>query len=136
MEQVVNMVEKVQRNEPHGKRPTTRKSLSEDWVSAIFTTFRLRYTHQWTSRYPNKKEYELAKREWGYVLFEMKGEQIRRGIEHWDDNHPPNAYEFRNACKEPKNYAAHKPFRALPPPKGDPEKATAGIEALKEIIRR
>lgn len=134
MEQVKKLVEKAQQTGQHGKRHTTRNALSEDWVSAIFAKFRGRYGPQWTSRYASDKEYQIAKREWGEVLATMTGEQIRRGLEYWDDNHPPNAYEFRQACQEPKGYAAHKPFRGLPKPKGDPEKAKVGMEALRQAL--
>jgi len=109
--------------------------LREDWVSALFAKIRARYAQQWTSRYPTEAEYRLALREWGEVLAKMSGEQIKRGLDHWEGSHPPNAYEFRQACQEPKNVAAHKPFKALPVPKGDPEIAEAGVKALRKALQ-
>jgi hypothetical protein len=108
--------------------------LPDEWVSAIFAKIRTWYGHQWTSRFANAQEYEFAKLEWAEKLGNLDAEQIRRGLEVWDGTSPPNVYEFRRACQEPKKIAAHKRFEALPKPKCDPDIAIANIEKLKQSL--
>lgn len=86
--------------------------------------------------FTNEEHYELAKREWAIVLKALQAEDIDRGLATWKKEYPPNVYEFRNACKSSESTKAlHKPYRALPKPKGDPEIANQAVHKLSAILK-
>ena len=85
---------------------------------------------------------ELAVEEWGKRLAGLTGEQIKHGLDAWDDKWPPNAETFRKACLGmgedwQHRTAAYRPFpRALPKPKANAEKAAAEIEKMRRCLKR
>lgn len=92
---------------------------------------------QWPKQFVDGQHYEDAQHEWGKVLVNLSGEDIDRGLNAWDSEYPPNVYEFRNACKPPESQKAlHKPYCALPKPKGDPAIANKAVKNLAGILKR
>ena len=76
--------------------------------------------------------------EWSHGLAGLTGEQIRRGLDTWQEAWPPSLPEFRRACMgtdNPHNTAAYKRFPpALPKPKVDPAVAAAAIAKMREAM--
>ena len=80
-------------------------------------------------------------REWSEVLTGLTGEDISRGLSSWSGKWPPDAYEFRGACKGVKDWqlqssAMIEPVKALPEPKEHREKRRAfGANAVKDLLK-
>ena len=78
------------------KLPTT--GLPKTWVVAIFEKFQARYSHKWTTAIEGIEE--VAVNEWSEYLHGLTGDDIKHGINNWDNDWPPSAPEFRKACKQ------------------------------------
>ena len=77
--------------------------------------------------------------EWASGLGDLKPEELRRGLDTWQEAWPPSLPEFHAACKGQKgehNSAAYRFTPALPKPKADPEKARAEIEKMRQCLNR
>lgn len=100
-----------------------------------------RYGHKWTSTINGIEE--LAVREWSEGLTGFTGEEIRRGLEWWDDEWPPSLPEFKEACRgsqHNENAAMYREFKpALPEPdwrkQERKESAKNGVAAMREKLR-
>lgn len=73
--------------------------------------------------------------EWAQGLGGLSGEQIRRGLDSWQEPWPPSLPEFRRACvgaDNPHNTAAYRHFsRALPRPKAKPDTVARELEKMR-----
>jgi hypothetical protein len=78
---------------------------------------------------------ELAVREWGERLASLTGEQIKRGLDDWHGEWPPNVEQFRRACMGTGNLhntAAYRRFqRSLPKPKADASVVAAELAKMR-----
>ena len=69
---------------------------------------RIRYGALWLRQVGETTEdIEDHLREWGQVLARCSGEQIAYGLDQCD-RYPPNAYEFRDLCRQYRLSAAHR----------------------------
>ena len=82
---------------------------------------------------------ELAVSEWAKRLGGLSGEQIKRGLDDWNDKWPPNVETFRASClgrDNPHGSAAYKFFpKALPKPKSDAARAAAELAKMRDCLR-
>ena len=74
----------------------SKKPLERRWVAGIFKKLQARYGHRWTSAIEGIEETAVI--EWGQCLAGLDADQIRRGLDEWDDDWPPSAPSFRKAC--------------------------------------
>ena len=69
---------------------------------ALFEKFRLRYGDLWTSRIgTTREEIEAMAAEWARCLSSLNGDDLKRGLDTWCDQYPPNVMQFRKACQPP-----------------------------------
>jgi hypothetical protein len=79
--------------------------------------------------------------EWAIGLGGMSGEQIRTGLDTWDEPWPPSLSEFRAACRGHTDgwehrSQAYKPFTpALPAPRLAPDVVEQRIAQLREALK-
>lgn len=73
------------------------------------------------------------------MLSGVTGEEVKHGLDRWDGKWPPDAYEFRDACKGVKDWqlqssAMVEPVKALPEPKEAKAKRRAtAMSALSKL---
>ena len=96
-----------------GDRP---EPLQASWISALFAKLQVRYGHRWVSAYPAGKVQEVALAEWSEGLAGFTGNEIKRGLDTWNNDWPPTLPEFKAACRPGRLAAAHAPFPKLPAP--------------------
>jgi hypothetical protein len=77
-------------------RSSESRSLEKHWTAAIFKRMQARYGHKWTSAIEGIEE--TAVREWSEGLGELSADQVKRGLDSWDQAWPPSLPEFRAAC--------------------------------------
>jgi hypothetical protein len=77
--------------------------------------------------------------EWAHGLAGMTGEQIRRGLDSWQEPWPPSLPEFKRACigaDNPHNTAAYKRFpKALPKPKASAQVVAECMAMMREALK-
>lgn len=71
-------------------------ALPTSWVSALFKKMQARYGHKWVSAYEGILPQAIE--EWGEVLGGLTGDQIKHGLESWQEDWPPSATEFKRVC--------------------------------------
>lgn len=82
---------------------------------------------------------EMAVNEWSIGLSGLTGEQIKKGLDTWQESWPPSLPEFREACTgasvdwEHKSPAYVESVRALPAPLCKPEIANECRDKLKSM---
>jgi len=82
--------------------------------------------------------------EWRAGLAGVTGEQIRHGLETWQEPWPPSLPEFRHACLGQSTGSdwehsgeAYKRFpKALPKPKADIEVVQSEIAKMRDCLRK
>lgn len=89
--------------------------MSEKWVAAIFKKFQARYGHKWTSAIEGIER--MAVSEWSEGLAGYTADEIKEGLERWNNIWPPALPEFQKACRERSRFnQSHKEYLALPDP--------------------
>ena len=78
------------------EKTSNKTDLPTNWVSALFLKFQRRYPHKWASAIDGDEEGTI--KEWANYLAGLTGEQIKHGLESWDEDWPPSAIEFRKCC--------------------------------------
>lgn len=74
-------------------------------------------------------------REWSVGLAGLEPDEIKRGLETWQDPWPPSVIEFKQACRQYAT-AAHRPFpKALPKPKASREVVQAELAKMRAAMR-
>ncbi len=68
------------------------------------------------------------------VLRKMTGDEIAHGLDVWDSEYPPNAYQFRDSCRSGRQSKSHQVYKALPKPKADPAVAAKNIKAMRGVL--
>ena len=71
-------------------------ALPINWISALFLKFQRRYPHKWSSAIDGDEA--GTAQEWAEYLAGLTGEQIKHGLESWQEDWPPSAIEFRRVC--------------------------------------
>ena len=116
---------------------TRSSALPSKWIAALFGKFAVRYGHKWTSAYPESL-LAAAVQEWAEGLGGLTGQQLRRGLDMWDEDWPPSLSEFRKACLPSPEYrtAAYRPFPPmLPKPGADPDLVRREMAEAAEFLR-
>lgn len=72
------------------------EKLSDVWVTALFKKLQARYGHKWSTAIEGIEK--VAVTEWAEGLAGLSGEQIKTGLDTWDNDWPPSMPEFKNAC--------------------------------------
>jgi hypothetical protein len=90
--------------------------LDRRWIAALFAKLQGRYGHKWSSAYPAGTVLEVALAEWAEGLAGCTGDDIKRGLDQWQDDWPPTLPEFRKACRPRRLALAHAPFPRLAAP--------------------
>lgn len=105
---------------------------------AIFERMRLRYGDLWTSRIgTTRQEIEAMAAEWGRVLSHLRPEDIKRGLDSWDSEYPPNVMQFRRACQPPDPVpAAHRRYAGLSILGPGREEGLKRVAELREALKR
>lgn len=120
----------------------TRASLPLPWTARLFAKLQARYGRTWQAQWPTAEMQRAAMAEWGERLAGMDGETLRRGLDSWRDDWPPNVEQFRKACLGiaddwEHRGAAYKRFqKALPKPKANPEIVAEQIAAMRRAVKR
>jgi hypothetical protein len=70
--------------------------ISEKWIAALFKKLQARYGHKWTSAIEGIER--LAVREWSQGLAGCTADQIKHGLDTWNNAWPPSLPEFQQAC--------------------------------------
>jgi len=108
--------------------------MKESWITALFAKLQARYLHKWTSAIEGIEE--LAASEWGIVLADVTGEQIKTGLANLDSEWPPTAQGFRDLCTCKHSTASHKPFApALPRPEVEPEYVESQLADMRALLK-
>ena len=108
--------------------------MSRSWISALFSKFQIIYGSKWTSQIAGLEDLYID--EWREGLKNLNGKQIKNGLNECRlQDWPPSMGEFVKLCIGPEiprvNCAAYKPFKSLPKPKVDKDKARAAIDEMK-----
>jgi len=69
-------------------------------IKKLFAVLQARYGHKWTSAYDDPMVVSIAVQEWHRGLQEAKPDDIRRGLDRWQDAWPPSLPEFMQACRQ------------------------------------
>lgn len=111
-------ISEIPRPEMNSMPASTANSLPRAWVLAIFEKMRRRYLDLWTKKIgTSEAEIQAIADEWAEVLADLTPDDIRRGLDSWRSEYPPNACQFRNACQEPQRApvaACHVVYKGLP----------------------
>ena len=78
---------------------------------------------------------EVAIKEWGNGLAGLTADDVKRGLEVWQEDWPPSLPEFKKACKKLRQIAAHQDFVFLPKPKPDKKLGAKAFKDMKEKLR-
>ncbi len=109
--------------------------LPKSWVDELFGRLALRYGAAFEAQYRGLDR-DAVKADWADVLdgFERFPEAIKHALSVLPVDKPPNALQFRDACRR-----APRPAQlALPPPQMSPEvsaKVLQSIRATRDAIR-
>lgn len=110
------------------KAPSMNVSPSRRMMT-VFEIFRRRYGRLWVA-VAGQSERALSQTmlEWQTRLSSLTDAQVRRGLDRWDGQYPPNVEEFKRVCR---TAPAHQTFKALPRPKADPGVAQDHIRRMR-----
>ncbi len=103
-------------------------------IVRLFAKLYARYGNQWSSQWDNERILKLAHAEWYEELKHYYLEDIKRGLEVYRGDFPPNLMQFSKACKKPTISLAHQEYVQIAPMKITPEKAKENIKRLKDAI--
>ena len=101
-------------------------------IDRLFLKFSARYGSRWTAQLDDEALLRMTKHEWYEGLKHLKNADIKRGLDAWDGDFPPNLMEFKKACRRA---PYHKPYsrKALPPPINR-ERGLKAIKQIREIL--
>lgn len=78
------------------KRPSSAEKLSDVWIAALFKKLQARYGHKWSTAIEGIEK--VAVNEWAEGLAGLSGDQIKHGLDNWNESWPPSMPEFKNVC--------------------------------------
>jgi len=94
------------------------------------------YGSKWNAQYPTDM-LELTQQQWLRVLSKITLGDIKRGLENWNEDWPPNVFEFEKACRPPPpgvaGILADERQKKLPQ-RVSKEKAMENLDNLRNII--
>ena len=103
----------------------------------MFAKFALRYGAKWTSQFDDEM-WPAVQAEWLDILGNLELMDIKRGLDNWREDWPPNVMEFAKACKPPTETPALPMYREWEtprlPPRVDKETAKANLAKLRNIL--
>ena len=73
-----------------------RTALPTHWITELFKVFQVRYLSKWTSQIDGIEE--RAVKEWSEGLAGLNGNDIKHGLDNWDNQWPPAMDEFKKCC--------------------------------------
>lgn len=112
---------------------TSMQCATSETIKFLFVKFHARYGGKWTSQYPPDL-LPAMREEWLDALNTMTAEDIKRGLDTWQEDWPPNIVEFKKACTKKTTRAAHREYKSLQHPVCSKETAQKNIAKLKEIL--
>ena len=120
-----------------GQKESGTQYVTSRMIKFLFAKFYARYGSKWAAQYP-KEIYLLAQKEWLEMLGKCTPGDIRRGLENWTNDWPPNVMEFAKACKPPAETPALPMYREWKTPRllprVDKETAKANLAKLRQIL--
>lgn len=106
-------------------------------ISQIFEILRRRYGALWIQQIGETEEaISGTLDEWYRALSSKSDEDLRRGLESWKSNFPPNAMEFMKACRDPRARPEHQHYQKIPILGPDREAGIAKVRELKDLARK
>ena len=72
--------------------------LEKDDIKKLFLILQARYGHKWTTAYDDPEMLTVAVNEWHRELKGFRAEDIRTGLDIWNDGWPPSLPEFAECC--------------------------------------
>jgi len=103
-------------------------------INKLFLKLQGRYGNQWSSQWIDEGLYKIALQEWYEELKHYTLEDIKRGLDSYRGDFPPNLMQFSNACKKPSTALAHQEYKQIAPITTTKEQAKKNISKLKEAI--
>lgn len=100
-------------------------------IDKLFAKFAARYGSRWTSQWSDSDLLRIARHEWYATLKNMKLGDIKRGLDQWHEDWPPNVVEFKKTCIPAPCYRDY-PSNALPAPKNK----ALGQKCIKEMLEK
>jgi hypothetical protein len=73
-------------------------------INKLFITLQARYGNQWANQWDDERLLKFAKNEWYEELKHLKILDIKRGLENYRGDYPPNMMQFSEACKKEEDY--------------------------------
>lgn len=99
-------------------------------MGTIFKRLQARYGTKWVASIEGIED--VAIKEWSDGLRGLSGDQIKHGLEKWQEEWPPCMSEFVTTCKDIKP-ACHREFPKLEVLKSDKETASSAIENMRKL---
>lgn len=103
-------------------------------IVRLFAKLYARYGGQWESQWRDENILKLAHAEWYEELKHFKVGDIKRGLDTYRGDFPPNLMQFSKACKKPTTCAAHKELKQIAPMRVSKEHARENLSRLKKAI--
>jgi len=103
-------------------------------IVRLFAKLYARYGAQWASQWDNENILKIAHNEWYEMLKHYSMEDIKRGLDIYDGDYPPNLIQFSKACKKPVTALAHQEYKHIAPITTTKEQAKKNIKRLKDAI--
>ena len=73
-----------------------KTALPTHWITELFKFFQVRYLSKWSSQIAGIEE--RAVQEWAEGLAGLNGNDIKHGLDNWDNQWPPGMDEFKKCC--------------------------------------
>ena len=106
-------------------------------INKLFLKLHTRYGNQWTSQWADNRIYELAINEWASEMRSFTVDDIKRGLDNYNGDFPPNLMQFKKACK-PRPIGSPAPCyqsygrKELPAPRSD--KGTGCLKKIRSFL--
>lgn len=114
------------------------KRLPRSWVRLLWAKLTAIYGTDWTRRFGEAQDIELAQEAWAEGLADMEGEQIATALESCRKSHkwaPSSPAEFRERAGIGVSAPYHRRFhRALPPPPAKPETVRREMAVMRRVL--
>ena len=114
-------------------------------INKLFITLQARYGNQWANQWDDERLLKFAKNEWYEELKHLKIPDIKRGLDQYRGDYPPNMMQFAEACRKAGNPAPCYQFYGGDPNKlqienkryqdTSKERGNMFIENLREVIK-
>ncbi len=93
-----------------------------------------RYGNQWSSQWGSDEIVKMAHAEWYEELKHCNQGDIKRGLDTYRGEYPPNLMQFAKACKRPATNLAHQEYVQIAPIATSREDAKRNLDRLRSLI--